>query len=235
MHALRILALSVVGCAGTSPPTSTPASIPSLREASAPDGRGTGTSTPTDDPGLPSECADAAAPVCTPPGDFVDRLCERPFQDVTLSLFARGTPFTRGYLRGKLDELSWDEEVLIVRYRGPQKGGIVVGSNLGTYDLLRWDGSCARAVEAQMITRTKPASPKTARIRWQRMGARTQDALVAASEAVKRARTKRGKECKGAMTGEVSAACDKADDLLTNAVAEYVRSNGSLPAPDDVP
>jgi len=223
-----------VSCAGVSP-VGSPASARSPREASAPDHRGRGTSTPTDDPGLPSECADASASVCTPPGEFVDRLCERPFQDVTLSLFARGTPFTRGYLRGKLDELSWDEEVLIVRSRGPQKGGIIVGNNLGTYDVLRWDGSCARAVEAQMITRTKPASPKTARIRWQRMGARTQDALVAANEVVKRARTKRGKECKGAMTGEVSAACDKADDALTNAVTEYVRSNGTLPAPDDMP
>jgi hypothetical protein len=232
---LSIVALGVVGCAAASAPSATPASVSPAREASAQSGRAVGTSTPTDDPGLPSECADVAAPVCTPPSDFVDRLCERPFQDVTLSLFARGTPFTRGYLRGKLDELSWDEEVLIVRSRGPQKGGIIVGSNLGTYDVLRWDGSCARAVEAQMITRTKPASPKTARIRWQRMGARTQDALVAANEAVKRARAKRGRECKGAMTGEVSAACDKADDALTNAVAEYVRSNGALPAPDDLP
>jgi hypothetical protein len=194
-----------------------------------------GTSTPTDDPGLPSECADAAAQICTPPGDFVDRLCERPHQDVALALFARGAPFTRGYLRGKLDELAWDEEVLIVRVRAPQKGGVIVGSNLGTYDVLRWDGSCSRAVESEMVTRSKPANPKAARIRWHRLGARTQDALVAASDVVKRARARRGKECKGVMTGEVSATCDKADDLLTSAVVEFVRSGGALPPPEDVP
>lgn len=235
MRILSILVVSAVGCGGAAPPSATPASVPSPREVSVSDGRAGGKSTPTDDPGLPSECSNAAAPVCTPPGDFADRLCERPFQDVALSLFARGTPFTRGYLRGKVDELSWDEEVIILRYRGPQKGGIIVGSNLGTYDVLRWDGSCARAVEAQMVTETRPATPKMARIRWQRMGARAQDALVLASEAVKRARTRRGKECKGAMTGDVSAACDKADDALSNAVAEYVRSGGALPAPDSVP
>jgi hypothetical protein len=194
-----------------------------------------GTSTPTDDPGLPSECADPAAPVCTPPADFADRLCDKPYQDVALSLLARGTPFTRGYLRGNLDELTFDEEVLIVHFHAPQKGGIVVGSNLGTYDVLRWDGSCSRGVEAEMITKAKPASPKVARIRWNRMGARTQDALVAASDAVKRARTRRGKECKGAMTGEVSAPCDNADDALTNAVVDYVRAGGALPAPDETP
>jgi hypothetical protein len=86
-----------------------------------------------------------------------------------------------------------------------------------------------------MITKVRPPNPKVARIRWQRMGARTQDSLVAASETVKRARTKRGKECKGAMTGEVSSSCDKADDALTNAVVEYVRAGGKLPAPDDAP
>jgi hypothetical protein len=235
-----VLFASLAACGAASPPSAAP-------EGSHPGSevRGSGAesnavavhgnSTPIDDHALPSACADATAPVCTPPGDFVERLCDRPYQDVALSLFAGGTPFTRGYLRGKLDELTWGEEVLIVRFRGPQKGGIIVGSNLGTYDVLRWDGSCSIAVDADMITRAKPASPKAARIRWHRMGARTQDALVAASEPVKRARAKRGKECQGAMTGDVSAACDKADDTLTNAVVEYVRAGGALPPPDDVP
>ncbi len=239
MRILGAVTLGLAACAGASPSSVAPGGA-SPSETSAPGSTGgvatvKGTSTPTDDPGIPSECADPAAPVCTPPADFADRLCDKTFQDVALSLLARGTPFTRGYLRGKLDELSFDEEVLIVHFHAPQKGGIVVGSNLGTYDLLRWDGSCSRGVEAEMVTRTKPASPRVARIRWNRMGAHTQDALVAASDTVKRARTKRGKECKGAMTGEVSATCDKADDALTNAVVDYVRSGGALPAPDDMP
>jgi hypothetical protein len=240
MRTLGALVLCLAACAGAAPSAAAPTGSPPSSETSTPGSGGPvatvkGTSTPTDDPGLPSECADPAAPVCTPPADFADRLCDKPYQDVAMSLLARGTPFTRGYLRGKLDELTFDEEVLIVHFHAPQKGGIVVGSNLGTYDVLRWDGTCSRGVEAEMITKAKPASPKVARIRWNRMGARTQDALVAASDTVKRARTKRGKECKGAMTGEVSATCDKADDALTNAVVDYVRSGGALPAPDDMP
>jgi hypothetical protein len=239
---MRILAVALflTGCAGASPSSATPAGAAPPPDAPGTDAgggvaSGKGTSTPTDDPGLPSECADSAAPVCTPPADFADRLCDKTYQDVALSLLSRETPFTRGYLRGKLDELMFDEEVLIVHFHAPQKGGIVVGNNLGTYDVLRWDGSCSRGVEAEMVTRTKPASPKVARIRWNRMGARTQDALVAASDAVRRARAKRGKECKGAMTGDVSASCDNADDTLGNAVVDYVRSGGALPAPDVVP
>src|SRR5580658_1920789 len=239
MRILGAVALCLAGCAGASPSSAAPTGAP-RSETSVPGSTGAiatvkGTSTPTDDPGIPSECADPTGPVCTPPADFADRLCDKAFQDVALSLLARGTPFTRGYLRGKLDELTFDEEVLIVHFHAPQKGGIVVGSNLGTYDVLRWDGSCSRGVEAEMITKAKPASPRVARIRWNRMGARTQDALVAASDIVKRARTKRGTECKGAMTGEVSATCDKADDALTHAVVDYVRSGGALPAPDEMP
>ncbi len=86
-----------------------------------------------------------------------------------------------------------------------------------------------------MVTRTRPPQPTTARIRWHRMSARIQDALVTASDPVKGARSRRGKECKGAMTGEVSTTCDKADEGLTRAVVDYVRSVGQLPTPEAIP
>ena len=34
------------------------------------------------------------------------------------------------------------------------------------------------------------------------------------------------------MSGDVSAACEKADAALVQAIVEYVRGGGSLPAPD---
>jgi hypothetical protein len=225
-------------CAASPPPApAAPAAMDAGAAADPPTVSAKGTSTPTDEPAnaIPTQCEDPSAPMCTPPGEFVDRLCDKTFQDATLALFAHGTPFTRGYLRGKLDELAWEEEVLIVRVHAPAKGGIIVGSNLGTYDVLRWDGTCSRAVEAEMVTRTRPSRPKTARIRWHRIGAKMQDALVAASDAIKRARAKRGKECKGVMTGEVSSGCDAADGVLTSAVVDYVRSGGTLPPPDNLP
>jgi hypothetical protein len=159
----------------------------------------------------------------------VDRLCARPHQDAALALFAKGTPFTRLYLRGKLDELVLDEEVLAVRFHEPQKGGMVVGSGNGTYDVLRWDGSCSSAVEGEMLSRARPNRPRTALVKWHRMDGGLQDKLVASSDAVKRAHAKRGKECKGAMSGDVSAACEKADRELVDAVVEYVRQGGALP------
>lgn len=230
---LLVLVLGACGGSAAPPPASAPSPDPAPSVATQ-----TGTSTPTDDPpdpsssGLPGACADPSAAVCTPPGDFVDHLCTKPHQDLALWLFAKTTPFTRFYLRGKMDELAFDEEVLALRYHGVPKGGIQVGNSTGSYDVLRWDGSCAMAVDAEMVTKSRPPKPRTAHVQWHRIAGPTQDALIAASDAVKRARAKRGKECQGAMTGDVSAACQKADSSLVDAVVDYVRGGGSIPAPD---
>jgi hypothetical protein len=183
-------------------------------------------------PALPTACADSSTPVCTPPSSFVERLCAQLHQDATLALFAGGTPFSRMYLRGKLDELASDEEVIALHYHGVPKNGIQVGSAAGSYDVLRWDGTCSQAVDADMLTRTRPSRPKTARVQWHRLGEKTQTALIVASEAVKHAHAKRGKECQGAMSGDVSASCEKADTALIEAIVEYVRGGGSVPPPD---
>lgn len=227
-----LLLLGACGGSAAPPPASSPEAPASSAAATA------GKSTPTDEPptpaesGLPTKCADPSASVCTPSGDFVDRLCTKPHQDIALWLFASNTPFTRLYLRGKMDELAFDEEVIALRYHGVPKGGIQVGNSTGSYDVLRWDGSCALAVDAEMITKSRPPRPRAARVQWHRIASATQDALIAASDAVKRARAKRGKECQGAMSGDVTAACEKADASLVDAVVEYVRGGGSIPMPD---
>jgi hypothetical protein len=180
-------------------------------------------------PTIPTTCAEPSAPVCTPASAFVDRLCRHPHQEVALTLFAKTTPFARLYVRGALDELSTGEEVLALRFHGVPKGGMVVGSGAGTLDVLRWNGSCSMAVEAEVFTKTAPARARAARVQWHRIGDKMQAALIDESVAVQRAHSKRGKECKGAMTGDVSAACDKADAELGQAVVDYVRQGGALP------
>jgi len=179
---------------------------------------------------LPTSCS-GDGEACVPPGDFVERLCAHTHQDLALALFTKASVFTRLYLRGKLDELVFDEEVLALRHHRAQKGGIVVGSGSGSYDVLRWDGTCSTAVDEGMLTRSRPPQPRSARIQWHRLGDEMQTSLVTSSPSVKKAHTRRGKECKGAMTGEVSATCVEADAALGKAVAEYVRNGGALPQP----
>ena len=224
----------LVACGGSSASRPPPETASGGAPESAPVETGTGKSTPTDQPSspaVPTECADPAAAVCTPPGDFVDRLCARTHADLALALFAKATPFTRLYLRGKMDELAFDEEVLALRYHAVPKGGIQVGGADGSYDVLRWDGTCSTAVDADMLTKARPHRPRSAHLAWHRLSDKMQDALIVGSDAVKKAHRSRGKECQGAMTGDVSAACAKADAALVDAVVEYVRAGGSLPAP----
>ena len=177
-------------------------------------------------------CADPSSSLCLPPPDFVDLLCAKPRQDAALALFAKATPFARMYLRGTLDELRPHEEVLALRYHEVSKNGIRVGNSVGSYDVLRWDGSCSMAVDAEMVSRIRPPHPRVARVQWHRLSENVQQALVAGSSAVQRAHSRRGKECLGAMSGDVSAACEKADAALVDAIVEYVRSGGLLPAPE---
>jgi hypothetical protein len=183
---------------------------------------------------LPTACAKGAgsADLCTPPGPFIEGLCNKPHQEVALALFAKASPFTHLYLKARLDELAFDEEVLALRFHEQPKGGMIVGSGNGTYDVLRWDGSCSLGVEAEVFTRARPPKPRAAHVQWHRVGERMQSALIASSDAVKRAHAKRGKECKGAMSGDVSAACEKADAALVEAVVDCVRAGGNLPDPE---
>ena len=228
-----LVLVTTVGC-GREAPAKAPATVPvSASPAPLPE------QAPADTPpiasagapaALPTTCANSDAHGCTPPSPFVERLCDKAHQDVALDLLRGGTVFTRLYLRGRLDELVFDEEVLAPRFHAPSKTGMVVGSGLGTYDVLRWDGSCATGVEAEAVTQSRPPSPRAARVKWHRIAPKAQDALIAGSDAVKRAHAKRGKECRGAMTGDVSAACEKADALLSEAVVDYVRHGGRLPA-----
>jgi hypothetical protein len=220
---------------GSSPPPSPSTPAPTDSSSSAPADSASSSSASNVPPAslaLPTTCANPSASACTPPSDYVDRLCAKPHQEIALALLGK-TPFTRLYLKGKMDELSFQEEVLALRFHGQAKGGMQVGSGNGTYDVLRWDGTCSMAVDADILGTSGPAGrPKAARVLWHRIGDTTQNALIAGSDAVKKAHARRGKECQGAMSGDVSAACQKADSALVDAIIDYVRGGGALPTPD---
>jgi hypothetical protein len=72
-------------------------------------------------------------------------------------------------------------------------------------------------------------------VQWHRISPSLQDALIAGSESVKKAHAKRGKECQGAMSGDVSKACVDADRALVDAIVDQVRTKGGVPAPAALP
>jgi hypothetical protein len=195
---------------------------------------------------MPTACARASDPhACPLPDRFVDALCGGTFPDATLALFASGTPWVRGYLRGDVDgwyagtggssraRLAFDEEVLVLRARAPATTGVIVGNGTTSYDVLRWDGFCY-TLDSGELTMKRPPRPRHPPLAFHRLSEATQAALLQ-DEKVRAARSRRGKECKGAMTGDVTLACEKADHALGEAVADHVVSGAPLPPPAQVP
>ncbi|MEP7124758.1 MAG: hypothetical protein ABJE95_27770, partial [Byssovorax sp.] len=150
---LAVLSLLLAACGGAKepPPAPPPAATAAPEVASA---------KPVDPDDvkateLPSACASTDDKVCLPPKPFVKRLCAGFFPDTALAMFTKGTPWTRGYLRMNVeawnasggmsssDKLVFDEEVLIVAHRSADTGGMQVSGSTGSYDVLRWDGTCA--------------------------------------------------------------------------------------------
>jgi hypothetical protein len=195
--------------------------------------------------GLPKECWKKQG-TCVPPRGFVQKLCAASYPAVALYLFANGSPWARGYLRGKTKAwnasggasdngwLEFDEEVLVLAERKADAGGMQVsGAGDASYDALRWDGSCV-TLSSEEMTLDKPPSPKSAKVEWRFLDDNVQEALRT-NGAVNEAYLARRKECKGATSGDVSLKCVKADQKLSDAIVSYLRGGASLPEPTKVP
>lgn len=193
--------------------------------------------------GVPTECFKSGA-VCSPDPKFVKRLCNGKSPSVGLYLFSN-PKWTRGYLTrrtkawnasGGASDNGWvefDEEVLILYARVADAGGMQVSGAGGSYDALRWDGSCV-TLQSEEVTMSKAPSPKYPPIDFRFLDDDTQEALRK-DEKVNKAWQERRKECKGATSGEVSLKCVKADEGLTKTVIAFVRGGGSIPEPKKLP
>jgi hypothetical protein len=164
--------------------------------------------------------------------------------DTTLVLFQRSAPWRHAFLRRKVDAwytggpsskatLAFDEEVLVLRFHAPSGGGMVVEGAGGTYDVLRWDGKCF-TLDSDEITAKRPPEAGAARLKWDRIGANMQAAILQ-NEEVKRAYDRRAKACKNAPHDDLPPACETADSMLGLAIANHVRAVDDLPAPETLP
>lgn len=244
MRGVIVLVVALAACGGgqvAAVEPAAPVTSPADTDAGSP---GTGAAADAvSAKGIPAACAGGVMDPCVPEAEFTKRLCNGMFPDVALILFAKGSPFTRAYLKGDVDgwnadgasaraKLLFDEEVLLLRKRDSGKGGMQV-SGSGGYQVMRWDGYCYTLEEGSLAMRAPP-KPKTSAIAWRFMESPTKDALLA-DPAVKTAYEKRGKECKGAVSGDVTATCQKADEALSAAIVKAVRGGLAVPTPAKLP
>lgn len=193
--------------------------------------------------GVPTRCAKPGS-ICSPEPRFVKRLCNGKYPSLGLYLFSNPA-WTRGYLTrrtqawnasGGASESGWvdfDEEVLILYARVADAGGMQVSGAGGSYDALRWDGSCI-TLQSEEVTLSKAPAPKYPAIDFRYLDDDTQAALRQ-DEKVNKAWQARRAECKGVTSGDVSLKCVKADDHLTKTVIGYVRGGGRIPEPKKMP
>lgn len=179
-----------------------------------------------------------------PPPRWAEKLCQGGvYQDLALYMFRSGTPWTRFYMRTGLNAVNgWGptvaedlvsrEEVIPINYRRQTQAFYVEGS-MGTFDVLRWNGSCV-TLDANEVTTQPPPSPRNSRVEWRSMSDDMQRALLRDSE-VEGVYAARRRECKGASIGRVSAECERLDKKLVDVIARYVRSVDSLPPPSERP
>lgn len=193
--------------------------------------------------GVPSRCV-VRKGACMPPIRWAEKLCKGGvYQDVALYMFRSGTPWTRFYMRTGLNAVNgWGptvaedlvarEEVIPINYRRQSESFQVEGSE-GTFDVLRWNGSCV-TLDANEITSDTPPRPRHSRVDWRELSEDMQTALLEDGE-VESVYQARRRECKGASIGRVTKACEDLDRKLVEVVASYVRTAEQLPKPKNHP
>jgi hypothetical protein len=249
-QAATAFGVACLACASAAPPAVTPepaATEPSNEDPSEATSPEAEASAPAAVPAeiVPSACADGSSADCVPPSGWVNALCNGVYAEVALVMFRGGTPWQRRYLLGKTravnasggatveGSLSRDEEVLVLRHRKADTGGMQIGDGSGQYDALRWNGSCV-SLEASEVTSRHPSAPGQAHIEWSWLGDAMRSALRRDPD-VNDTFIARKKECRGATSGAVSKACERLDAKLVARIAEHVRSGPELPDPEQHP
>lgn len=236
--------LLLAGCGSSTPAPTEATADATAADTSAPPATAAASAEPKEDAAaaskVPTECT-TKGKICLPPAAFAKKVCDKGNSDIALYMLRKGTPFTRAYLRGDTeawnasggassnDKLVFDEEVVVMIERAPQAGGIVVGDGGGSYDVMRWDGTCV-SLQAGEITFTPPPKAKHAKVDFHALTSTVTDVLLK-DEVILKTYKERKNECKGQWSGDVSAKCVKLVGQLGEQVYDYAAKGGEIPPP----
>ena len=238
------LFVAACGAAQTSPPAQPAPVAPPSEAAATPEPSSEPKPSAAEPITVPTSCVKSGR-FCLPEQKFSKRMCNAGSPSLALYLFGNSFGYTRGYLTRKTQAwnaaggasdnsfLEFDEEVLLLVERGGDAGGMQVSGAGGGYEALRWNGLCVTLAKEE-VTLDKPPAPKTAKVEWRFLDDNVQAALREDST-INAAVTKRRQECKGAVSGDVSLTCVKADDRLTQVLVDYLRKGGKVPVPSKLP
>lgn len=198
---------------------------------------------------LPSTCA-GSGKGCYPPLEFVRNLCQKRYPGVAVVMFNRSAPWQHAYVKVKdvapfnslggpsaHTRLEFLEEVLLLRERQPKKqqqGGMMVMDLPVSYDVLRFDGTCATLAEDEFMTRKPVVPAHYAPVIWQQIDTRVRLAL-AQNQKISEAAETQNMACQGTFLAGGGSNCRDATQRLTRAIMAVLSEGVSLPAPSKVP
>jgi hypothetical protein len=199
-------------------------------------------------PKIPKRCAKGKKhrQECLPPQGWVKRLCDDVYPDVALHMFEPGTPWKRLYMVARAepfnasggssllgDKLERGEEVIALKRRSENDGGIQVGDNNAGYDVLRWNGACATIHDGD-FAEDRPSHIVQSKVEWRRLGVPLRQHLEA-QPAISAAYEARRKSCRGFSMGKVAGDCESNDKLLMQEVVRYIQTGPNLPEASRLP
>ena len=250
-RAIVLFTALALGCGGAPAPKAPADDVPKPESTEvAPEAEPAETSTDTEEEQptveVPTTCTEASSDPCLMPPAFVKKFCANAYPELALYFFAKDSPWTRIYVSAREVEpfnghggpssdknLVFDEELLVLGERAPNLGGMSVSGVGKSYDVLRWDGTCATLQEGE-VRFNRPPRPKHANVEWRRLDIEVRNALRADDKIAELAK-KRRNECKGVTMGAVSAKCEKADKALKERVVHVIRDGFQVPKPKNVP
>lgn len=160
-------------------------------------------------------------------------------------MFEKEAPWEHGYVRveeiqaknsqgGPVADVSlvFTEEVVVLRRR-PQPKSEIGMEILGSYDVLRFDGTCAILAEDEFDFR-RPYRTKLAPLAWRQLDPDIREALERA-EPIVVAQKMQEADCHGLYIGGGDSQCRRATEKLTAAIMKELNRGLPLPTPKKVP
>jgi hypothetical protein len=231
------LAVSFAACSASQPPPAYEPPSPEVQDADAPteDAEAATVVEPRKShvaPVFPEQCADDNAPgICGTPDAFAHEICAGAAKpDVALRLFAKGSPFTRGFVRRNTEawytgsrsakaSLKREEEIIVLRHPSP-KGGIIINGGDTPFDVMRFDGACA-TLGPDEVSLKRPDAPNHPAVPWRQLDPRVKEALLS-DPGIAKASASYEEACKE----REGAACGWAKTRLTGAVLRFIGRGG---------
>ncbi len=193
---------------------------------------------------VPAACSGGDG--CFPDPGFTERLCRGKFPSVSLAMFAKAAPWKHLFVQAVSIEpinvhggprsesmMSFGEEVVVLRRRGPGSGKSVQMSGPTDLDVLRWDGTCATIREELFVTYNQGVVTAP-HIVWKYLDDSVQEGLRK-NAAVEHAMTRERKSCRDSSPTKRTPDCDKAMKKLTDTIVLAVRSGLDVPKPETTP